>query len=270
MAKLYFKYGTMGSSKTAQALMTCFNYEEKGRSVAFIKPSIDNRDGEEIVKSRIGLSRKAFVLQSGRSIYELFPINIYDAIIVDEAQFLTFEQIEELKTITTEYDIPVFCFGLKTNYLTKMFEGSKRLLEISDSISEIKSICKCGKKAIINARIDNNGNVITSGKEVLIGSNESYEGMCYDCYKARMLHNYDIFINNCDVFSLKWSSGIDLDLNEIVQETIEKIDSFFSNNSYPSDDYKIKVVEKNETVIDFVWRFDAENNNKSCFVDSAA
>jgi thymidine kinase len=173
----------MNSSKTANALMTKFNYESKGYTVALMKPSIDNRDGENIIKSRIGLQDTAIIIKPTDNILDWYvnKSNIPNVIIIDEAQFLTEEQVNQLKSIANRY-VPVFCFGLKTDFQTHLFEGSKRLLEIADSITEIKSVCKCGNKAIINARISN-GKIIKTGEQIQIGGNESYIGMCYDCWK---------------------------------------------------------------------------------------
>ena len=185
--KLYFRYGVMGSSKTAQALMTKFNYEQQGYKVLLLKPKIDNRYdsnlNKAIVKSRIGLQAEAISFSKDENILELFSKvnkNQYNVIIVDECQFCTTKQIEELKSLTNQ--VPVFCYGLKTDFLTHLFEGSKRLLEIADSITEIKSVCECGKKAIINARFKN-GKICTTGEQVDIGGDEKYRPICYDCYK---------------------------------------------------------------------------------------
>ena len=184
MAKLYFKYGVMGSSKTAQALITKFNYEDRGMSVWLIKPQIDSRDGEGIVSSRAGLSAKAFVLSENENVYEEHqkldkPV---DVIIVDECQFLTEEQVNQLSYLVIDYDVPVICFGLRADFRTKMFPGSKRLMEIADSITEIKTICSCGRKATVNVRLDANGKIVTEGEQVLIGGNDQYTSMCYQCY----------------------------------------------------------------------------------------
>ena len=143
MAKLYFKYGAMGSSKSAQALMTKFNYEEKDRKVWLIKPSIDTRDGSDTVYSRIGLSAKAQVIYPQDDIYEMFGEKCRDAdvVISDESQFFTEDQIDQLRRIVDECDIPVLCFGLRTDFLTNVFPGSRRLFEVADSITEIKTIC---------------------------------------------------------------------------------------------------------------------------------
>ena len=184
MAKLYFKYGAMGSSKTAQALITKFNYEERDMKVLFLKPSIDNRDGELTVKSRVGLSAIATVVNPEENIYQLFEKNKnkYDVIIVDECQFLTEKQVDELLDIVVYFNVPVLCFGLRTDFATHMFPGSKRLLEVADSISEIKSICKCGTKATVNARLDENGKIIYEGEQIVLGGNDRYVAMCIKCW----------------------------------------------------------------------------------------
>lgn len=181
MPKLYFKYGAMGSSKTAQALMVKFNYEEKGYSVALMKPAVDNRDGADVVRSRIGLTGKGIVIAPEMDLYTWFLENRHDVLIVDEAQFLSVNQIEQLKRIAIEF-VPVLCFGLKTDFRTLMFEGSKRLFEIADSLTEIKSVCKCGHKAEVNARIKD-GKIVREGEQILMGGTESYIGVCYRCWK---------------------------------------------------------------------------------------
>lgn len=185
MAKLYFKYGAMGSSKTAQALITKFNYEERGMKVWLIKPALDDRDGAIMLKSRIGLSAECLPIKPEDDIYEMFSGDEYraDVIITDECQFFTTENIDQLRRIVDECNVPVMCFGLRTDFLTKLFPGSMRLFEVADSIAEIKTICACGKKATVNARIDENGNVVTEGSQVLLGGNDSYIAMCHRCYK---------------------------------------------------------------------------------------
>lgn len=187
MAKLYFRYGAMGSSKTAQALITKFNYEERGMKVWLIKPSVDVRDGADMIRSRIGLEAEADALSQDFDIYKSFVMDKNaDVIIADEAQFFTPAQIDQLRRIVDEMDVPVLCFGLRTDFLTYTFEGSKRLLEIADSITEIKTICECGKKAIVNARIDENGRIITNGGQILLGGNDSYIAMCHACWKKKI------------------------------------------------------------------------------------
>ena len=184
MAKLYFKYGVMGSSKTAQALITKFNYEERGMTVWLVKPQIDNRDSEHLIKSRIGLSSAAYELPYHENIYEAFRglDQKIDVIIVDEAQFLSEDQVDQLALIVIDYNIPVLCFGLRTDFRTKTFPGSKRLLEIADSLTEINTICSCGKKATVNVRMDFKGRIITEGEQILIGGNDTYTPMCYQCF----------------------------------------------------------------------------------------
>ncbi len=184
MAKLYFKYGAMGSSKTANALITKFNYEERGMKVWLIKPAVDTRDGETVVRSRIGLSATATVIQTDTDLYDAYlGRRDCDVIIADECQFFTPEQIDGLRRIVDELDVPVLCYGLRTDFLTKMFPGSLRLFEVADSVTEIKTICACGKKAIVNARIDGEGHVVTEGGQILIGGNDSYVAMCHACWK---------------------------------------------------------------------------------------
>ena len=185
MAKLYFKYGAMGSSKTANALITKFNYEERGMKVWLIKPSIDVRDGVDTVKSRIGLSAKADIMTPDKNLYEEFKKRPEcHVIIADECQFFTPEHIDDLRKIVDELDIPVLCYGLRTDFLTKLFPGSLRLFEVADSVTEIKTICGCGKKAIVNARIDGDGKIVTEGGQILIGGNDSYVAMCHSCWKT--------------------------------------------------------------------------------------
>ena len=184
MAKLYFKFGAMGCSKTAQALITKFNYEERGMKVLLIKPSVDNRDGATIVRSRIGLEAEAITVPSDLNLYDLYLKEYRDSnvIIVDECQFLNPNQVDELSQVVMDYDVPVLCFGLSTDFLTHLFPGSRRLFEIADSIQEIKSVCKCGSKATVNARLDDDGNVVFSGDQVCIGGNERYVAMCKKCW----------------------------------------------------------------------------------------
>lgn len=187
MAKLYFKYGAMGSSKSAQALTTKFNYEEKGMTVWLIKPGTDTRDGADIIKSRIGLSQKAQVISPDESISDAYHnAGNYDVIIADEAQFLTPQQIDELRTLVDEEDLPVLCFGLRTDFQTHFFPGARRLMELADSITEIKTICECGRKATVNARFDDSGRIITEGDQVVLGGNDRYTAMCHRCWVERI------------------------------------------------------------------------------------
>ena len=184
MAKLYFKYGAMGSSKSAQALITKFNYEEKNMTVWLIKPSVDTRDGAATIMSRIGLSQEAEIILPDESILEAWhKAGRHDVIIADESQFLTSAQIDELRAIVDDEDIPVLCFGLRTDFLTHFFPGALRLMELADSITEIKTVCTCGAKATVNARIAPDGKIITKGDQVFIGGNDSYTAMCHRCWR---------------------------------------------------------------------------------------
>lgn len=193
MAKLYFKYGAMGSSKSANALITKFNYEERGMRVWLIKPSVDTRDGADMISSRIGLSAKADVIGSDDDICEILKTKAdVDVIISDECQFFTPRQIDQLRTIVDFNGIPVLCFGLRTDFMTKTFPGSQRLFEVADSLTEIKTICSCGAKAIVNARIDASGHVVTKGEQVMLGGNDSYIAMCHKCWSKAIKYNTPI------------------------------------------------------------------------------
>ena len=187
MAKLYFKYGAMGSSKSAQALITKFNYEELGMTVWLIKPSIDTRDGADLIRSRIGLEARAQVITPEQSIVEAYHLaGRHDVIIADEAQFFTPGQIDDLRTLVDEEDLPVLCFGLRTDFLTHFFPGAQRLMELADSLTEIKTVCACGRKATVNARIDASGRIITEGDQVFLGGNDSYMAMCHQCWTRKI------------------------------------------------------------------------------------
>jgi len=193
MAKLYFKYGAMGSSKSAQALITKFNYEELGMKVWLIKPSTDTRDGADIIKSRIGLECRAQIITPEEDIVEAYrKAGRHDVIISDEAQFFTPEQIDQLRTLVDEENLPVLCFGLRTDFLTHFFPGARRLMELADSLTEIKTVCACGRKATVNARIDETGRIITEGAQVFLGGNDSYIAMCHKCWKDRIKEQSEI------------------------------------------------------------------------------
>lgn len=192
MAKLYFKYGAMGSSKSAQALITQFNYEELGMTVWLIKPSTDTRDGADIIRSRIGLQRSAQIITPEQNILEEYrKIGARSVVIADEAQFFTPEQIDQLRELVDSEDVPVLCFGLRTDFLTHFFPGARRLMELADSITEIKTVCACGRKATVNARIDANGRIVTHGAQVFLGGNDSYIAMCHKCWIDRIREQED-------------------------------------------------------------------------------
>ncbi|MBE6562863.1 MAG: thymidine kinase [Ruminococcaceae bacterium] len=187
MAKLYFKYGAMGSSKTANALIAKFNYEERDMTVWLIKPSVDTRDGASKVRSRIGLEAEADIILPEDDIAAVYEKRERaDVIIADECQFFTEAQIDQMRYLVDNFDIPVMCFGLRTDFRTKLFPGSRRLFELADSITEIKTICECGSKATVNARLSPDGRVITSGQQIFLGGNDSYIAMCHKCYKKHI------------------------------------------------------------------------------------
>lgn len=173
----------MGSSKTASALMCRFNYMQKGMSVLLMKPSIDTRFAEDKIVSRIGLSAPCYAFSPTEDLVKYFDSSNakqkIDVVIVDECQFCTKTQIEQLREITNQ--VPVLCYGLMTNFKGELFEGSKRLVEIADSLAEIKSVCECGRKATMNAKFVN-GMIVTEGKEVDLGADEKYKGLCYPCF----------------------------------------------------------------------------------------
>ena len=188
MAELIFYTGPMGSSKTAHALMTNFQYKEKGKNVWLIKPAIDTREDQvyqngkavkALVKSRVGITAWADAVQPSD---HLCPPRGTTAIICDEAQFLTASQVEELKMIADRDDIQVLCYGLRTDFRSQLFEGSKRLFELASVVKNIPVICDCGNFAVVNARIVN-GAVTTKGNQVDIGGDEKYRAFCYACWK---------------------------------------------------------------------------------------
>lgn len=183
MCKLVFIYGTMGAAKSANALMQYFELKQQGKLIALIKPAIDTRDDSDIIKSRIGLEEKALVFKKDDNLKGLGFINGLNVVIVDEAQFCTEEQINTLKELTISHGINVYCYGLKTDFTTHLFEGSKRLLEIADEIRKLEMTCYCcGKDAEVNARIDENKHIIKEGNQIELGANDKYKALCYDCY----------------------------------------------------------------------------------------
>ena len=196
MAKLYFRYGAMGSSKSANILMVRYNYEERGQYAVLLKPRTDNRDGEREIKSRIGLSAPAeyvheFLNEISKSWHENDVEYRYhgtkvDAILVDEAQFLSPEEVDTLSDIVDFYNIPVLCYGLRTDFQNHLFPGSRRLMEIADIIEEVPTVCWCGKRAQCNTRYAN-GKIVREGAQIFLGSNESYVALCRKHYKEGKL-----------------------------------------------------------------------------------
>lgn len=173
MAKLYFRYGAMGSSKTANAIMVQYNYTERGQKVLMVKPKLDDRDGARTVLSRCGLSTECVFIE------EIGDIDVkqYDCVIVDEAQFLTKEQVQQLVHIVDDLGVPVICYGLRADFQGNFFEGSMWLMAWADTIEEVKTICWCGRKATCNARVMN-GRVVKEGDQILLGGNSQYVSLC--------------------------------------------------------------------------------------------
>ena len=188
MAQLYFRYGAMGSSKTANALMVRFNYEERGKRVLLAKPRLDTRDGDHEVTSRIGLSAKCLYFDEVRKI-KSEELSTYDCIIVDEAQFLTKDDVSFLTDVVDDLNVPVLCYGLRADFKGDLFPGSAALLASADKIEEVKTICWCGKKATYNARFDSTGKVLKDGEQVVIGANEQYIGLCRKHWKEGHIGN---------------------------------------------------------------------------------
>lgn len=191
--KLYFRYGTMGSAKTAMLLTQAYNFEERGLSYICMKPIIDIREKKNVIRSRIGIERECMWIYADTNLYltvkELFEetLDVPHWILVDESQFLTVEQVEQLAQAVDDFGCNVVCYGLRTDFKSNMFEGSKRLFELADTIDEIKSTCTCGRKTIMNARIDGDGNIITEGEQVEIGGNERYMAVCRKCWRNKAI-----------------------------------------------------------------------------------
>ena len=183
MAKLYFRYGAMGSSKTANALMTRFNYEERGQQTLLVKPRLDTRDGDHMVVSRIGLKYPCIYFDELQAL-TIMELQQNACIIVDEAQFLTKEQVAYLTDLVDDLNVPVICYGLRADFKGDLFPGSEALLVMADKLEEVKTICWCGKKAIFNARFDASGKVLKEGAQVVLGANDQYIGLCRKHWRA--------------------------------------------------------------------------------------
>ena len=195
-SKLYFYYGPMGSSKTLRLLSTAYDFEEKGIQIMVLKPSLDTRDGKGIIRSRAGLSRPCLTIDKDVDLYKAIKSysNALAAqfeslrwVIIDECQFLTEEQVDQLSDVVDFLDINVMCYGLKTDFKSRLFPASKRLFELADDIEEVKSTCECGKnKTSINARFDKNGDIIVDGDQIMVGGDESYRAICRKCWKDKV------------------------------------------------------------------------------------
>lgn len=193
MCKLYYYYGVMGSSKSLRLLATAHDFDEKNIPILVLKPSADTRDGENIIKSRAGLERECISIGSDVNIFGI--VSEYEKlsmatqtkglkwILVDECQFLTEEQVDQLSDIVDFLDINVICYGLRTDFKSKLFPASKRLFELADDIEEIKTSCSCGERASINARFNKDGKIITEGSQILVGGDDLYHAICRKDWK---------------------------------------------------------------------------------------
>lgn len=182
MAKLYFRYGAMGSSKTANALMVEYNYFERGKKALLLKPGLDNRDGDRVIKSRIGLSHECSLVEEFVEMSDS-QIREYDCIIVDEAQFCKKSDIEFFLHVVDDLEIPVICYGLRTDFKRELFEGAKWLLAWADEIEGLRTVCWCGRGASCNARVSEDGSLIRDGEQVVLGGNDKYIALCRKHYR---------------------------------------------------------------------------------------
>lgn len=193
IGKLYFRYGTMGSAKTALLLTTAYNFEERGMAYLCFKPVTDTREAKNVIRSRLGIERECKWIYHDTDLYQSMTHLLEEGgmlpgwLLVDEAQFLTPEQVDQLARVVDDYGCNVICYGLRTDFQTHLFEGSRRLFEIADSIEEVKSTCSCGRKTIVNARIDSNGDIITEGQQVEIGGNDKYMAVCRRCWTRKRI-----------------------------------------------------------------------------------
>ena len=190
--KLYYYYGTMNSGKSLQLLATAHNFQEKKIPFIILKREIDDRDGEDVIHSRALGDRECVTIKKTTNLYKLIVtmLNVNAAaykpllkwVLVDESQFLTKEQVDQLAAVVDKFDVSVMCYGLRTDFQTHLFEGSKRLFEVADTLVEIKSSCECDTKTIFNARVDKNGNVVTEGEQIEVGGDDRYVSMCRKCF----------------------------------------------------------------------------------------
>lgn len=194
MAKFYFKYSPMEAGKSAMLLMEAFNFEKRGIGYLCMKPSVDNRESVDKIHSRLGIEKECLTIYPDYDIYNIVSGILKDKeeeqplkwILIDESQFLTPKQVGQLRNVVDDFSVNVLCYGLRTDFQTKMFEGSKRLFELADDIDEIKISCACGRKAIFNARFNENGEFVVNGEQVLIGGEDRYRPMCSKCYKEEL------------------------------------------------------------------------------------
>ena len=195
--KLYFRYGTMGSAKTALLLTNAYNFEERGIAYLCYKPVTDTREDRNVIRSRIGIERECRWIYPETDLYaemstmEESGASLPEWILVDESQFLSKEQVDQLARIVDNFGCNIICYGLRTDFKTNLFEGSRRLFEVADSIDEVKSTCSCGGKTVVNARIDSKGDIITEGEQVEIGGNDRYMSVCRRCWTNKRIERLE-------------------------------------------------------------------------------
>jgi thymidine kinase len=183
----------MGSAKTALLLTTAYNFEERGLAYICMKPAVDTRENKNVIHSRIGIERECQWIYPDTNLYDFFKemnkpgLTFPEWILIDEAQFLSARQVDELAAVVDDFGANVVCYGLRTDFQSHLFEGSRRLFEIADTIDEVKSTCTCGRKTIVNARMDSNGDIITEGAQVEIGGNERYMAVCRKCWRNKRI-----------------------------------------------------------------------------------
>ena len=198
MSKLYYTYGSMSSAKTTILLTKAHAFSERNIPFLCLKSTIDDRDGHDVIKSRAGLERPCISIEPYDNIKtiieeyianaQMLSLDIPKWIFIDECQFLTQEQVDQLADIVDLMDINVMCYGLRTDFQTHFFEGARRLMEIADTIEEVKTSCACGRKAIVNARFNDKGEVIIEGEQVLVGGDDVYVPLCRKCFREKVLN----------------------------------------------------------------------------------
>ena len=189
MAKLYFYYAAMNAGKSTVLLQSAYNYRERGMEVAILTSKLDNREKTGYISSRIGLNSKADLYDNETNLFEYAKHKVkkdkISCVLVDEAQFLTYLQVKGLAHVADQLDIPVLTYGLRTDFKGNLFSGSQHLLAWAEELIEIKTICRCGRKATMNARLNALGSVVLTGEQVEIGGNERYESMCRRCFMTK-------------------------------------------------------------------------------------
>lgn len=185
MAQLYFYYSAMNAGKSTSLLQSEYNYRERGMKALLLTARIDNRYGQGVIHSRIGLEQPADCFDNDTDLLDWYrhKAGPADCILVDEAQFLTHKQVDQLAILADDDDVPVLCYGIRTDFRSQLFSGSERLLAIADKLTELKTVCFCGRKASMVARLDENGRAIAEGDQVVIGGNERYLSMCRRHYR---------------------------------------------------------------------------------------